>query len=973
MAEAPQEAHAEHKENGALEGNSETEQVLDNPKINGTDSVPNGTTPHDKYYRDPDAQDMVIASLRAQIQDLFSQVTELNGKLVKSYDRVSDLEDDLHMASATIRSSSLKISQLELERTQHLSALNTGLLVEKSHVTAELNRLMEKATEEAAQRGQAESARRDIEKDLDNLSADLFGQANTMVAEARYAKHLSEQKLSEAERALKGAEEAVGVMQQQMQALQAEKDEAERKAEEALLAMGKGKYKERRASTNPTRSIRLLSSHLPYQEFLLFVAHLRSVHPSSPQPPAMSTLLPLPFVARLLTEDSEPTVRLDLAPSLNWLSRRSVLSAIHTGQLTIEPMSSAALLQESTSSGLNASSSNISCALCGAPIFSALEAGHTHSRPQPPLLGQSASNSMSWSTSLFRKPSHSMSYSISSNSQPPTPTSRSNSQTFHQGIPPQVHIFRVASQSSSASSLPVSSLPRNTASVASSSASSSQTDYSSHIPSSAAQSSTIYPLCTSNWCLARLRTTCTLWAFVRTGIVEKIWEEEVPTLPATIATQAAGEKPPIPPRRRGIWGMASALSERATSWGEGDKDKPKRAAPAPPPSHPESKPAERRRLPPPPPPTAPVPTTAQHSVPPPLPKRSEVRHPPAATEKEQGKPLPEVETTAAPTTAQEHASSTQESLVPPRPPRRPITPASVPLPESRPHTPVAIAIPPSAAPAAVHSVAPGSPAPPPLPRRAAARAARTPGEAAGSRPATPAPPAAVTEPIVESKTDERIKDVKVEEVPKGEGEQTVSPTHGEASQEWVAPSTGEAAEPASAPVEAEKAAPGVETSPPESEGHENDVFVDAEATLNWGAVEMEEKKVDHQADSTEGKEKAEDAAGAVEPVTEAAEALKSSEAEVVPSQGAEEDAKGEEKKDETKEAVDEEPVVVTTPDKEKPAMSLEDVRADDDRDTKAEGDKEAYVGDATWEERTWNQIVRLKEEMFWARIGALRQ
>lgn len=266
-----------------------------------------GTTTATKQERnsaDPDAQEMVISSLREQIQDLFSQVSQLNNKLVKSYDRVSDLEDDLHVASSNVRNSSLKISQLELERAQHLSALNTGLLVEKSHVTAELSRLMEKATEEAAQRGQAETARAAIEKDLDDLSATLFGQANTMVAEARYARHLSERKVEEAEMALKGAEEAVGLMQQQMQALHAEKQEADNRVQEIQLIMGKGKWTQRRESGNISRPIRLLSSHMPYQEFLLFVAHLRSLHLTSSMPPSMSTLLPLPFLARLSNEDS---------------------------------------------------------------------------------------------------------------------------------------------------------------------------------------------------------------------------------------------------------------------------------------------------------------------------------------------------------------------------------------------------------------------------------------------------------------------------------------------------------------------------------------------------------------------------------------------------------------------------------------------------------------------------------------------
>jgi hypothetical protein len=35
-------------------------------------------------------------------------------------------------------------------------------------------------------------------------------------------------------------------------------------------------------------------------------------------------------------------------------------------------------------------------------------------------------------------------------------------------------------------------------------------------------------------------------------------------------------------------------------------------------------------------------------------------------------------------------------------------------------------------------------------------------------------------------------------------------------------------------------------------------------------------------------------------------------------------------------------------------------------------DSEVYVADTTWEERTWKELVKLKEDMFWARIGGLR-
>ena len=33
---------------------------------------------------------------------------------------------------------------------------------------------------------------------------------------------------------------------------------------------------------------------------------------------------------------------------------------------------------------------------------------------------------------------------------------------------------------------------------------------------------------------------------------------------------------------------------------------------------------------------------------------------------------------------------------------------------------------------------------------------------------------------------------------------------------------------------------------------------------------------------------------------------------------------------------------------------------------------EVYIGDATWEERTWKELVKMRETLFWARVGCLR-
>ncbi|KAF9239849.1 hypothetical protein BU15DRAFT_46269, partial [Melanogaster broomeanus] len=597
-----------------------------------------------------DAQAQVIASLRNQVTDLFSQVTQLNSKLVSSYDRVSNLEDQIHDTSASLRDASVTISSLELERSHHLAALNTGLLVEKTHVTAELNRLMERATEEAAQRGQAESARHDIEKDLDDLSATLFQQANTMVADARLSQARSERKVQDAEEALKMAEDAVKVMQIQMQALRAEKEVAEREALEARITVGKGKWVERddlRVGEVP--KMRFMITHTPYAEFIAFVTHLRGLRTSQPIPPIISSLLGQPFLARLLTEDSEPTVRLDLAPSLNWLSRRSVLAAIHTGMLTVEPMAFSNLLQELQLHSQFQPSTSISCALCGTPIARLPPVVSMEKPPSHPLVAlarSSNTNGNSW----FKYP-----LALTSTSQ-----TRDSSKSH--APPEQVYIFRLAAATTSQS--PPVLTPIHTTSASTSAVGAVLPRPPIHLTTPSrvlpAQTQTPpHPLCTSNYCLLRLRSTCSLWAFVRTGIIERIWEEEViqpsersakadklsdnvqgheaitrPTTPASASSRppsattspSASDKPPVPPRRRRLWEMASAFSERAVGWGkEGtesakdkDKDKDKNSGkklPTAPPAHPPAPQTHADVL---------VPQS-ETPVPPPLPKRSEGR------------------------------------------------------------------------------------------------------------------------------------------------------------------------------------------------------------------------------------------------------------------------------------------------------------------------------------------------------------
>ncbi|RAL10567.1 guanine nucleotide exchange factor SEC2 [Aspergillus homomorphus CBS 101889] len=82
--------------------------------------------------------------------------------------------------------------------------------------------------------------------------------------------------------------------------------------------------------------------------------HSPSGSVSSPQP--VTSHIPLKetrFYKRVVVEDIEPTLRLDAAPGISWLTRRSVLGGICEGSLLVEPMPSSAKRYE------------FPCSLCG--------------------------------------------------------------------------------------------------------------------------------------------------------------------------------------------------------------------------------------------------------------------------------------------------------------------------------------------------------------------------------------------------------------------------------------------------------------------------------------------------------------------------------------------------------------------------------------------------------------------------------
>lgn len=75
--------------------------------------------------------DELVAFLRGQITDLTSQVTSLNGKLVKSYTTRGDLEDNLHESKEMEMGLRRRVKELEVDKERWTKEIEQGGWVER--------------------------------------------------------------------------------------------------------------------------------------------------------------------------------------------------------------------------------------------------------------------------------------------------------------------------------------------------------------------------------------------------------------------------------------------------------------------------------------------------------------------------------------------------------------------------------------------------------------------------------------------------------------------------------------------------------------------------------------------------------------------------------------------------------------------------------------------------------------------------
>lgn len=595
---------------------------------------------------DPDVSsvDELVAMLRGQITDLAGQVTSLNSKLVKSYTQRGEIEDDLHDTQEQEALLKMKVAELERERERWTKEIEAGGWVEKvrarspptttgpgrrpvsspdflniqNHVQGEMQRLMATVMEETKSRETAVQAHTALETEIENLTSNLFTEANKMVAFERLARARAEEKTRTVEEAgvsmqalleevqvglkdtvlkLEARDAQVADLKRRLAAHgeHVEEDEnvtGDRAGENDLggivfsdgerlaplntrnLPVGGGSGS---VSPSPMSAPRLLTSVLPYQEFLAFINYLRqtritalskppehSSYPaltgrsfaSDPIPAVqltpdqllaphllLSTHLSQAFLKRCVEEDSDPALRLDLAPGLGFLSRRSVATAIVDGSLVIEPL-------HSSSGGGDLPSDK--CSLCGCSLERWLpNSGIMRGTKPTTTAAQSAAASVN---STMRKISSSF-FSRSASSSHLSATSPAS--TSAPPLPPRA--TRNHSRTPSASEEPLSFLPASTAAA--------------HHPHDAfllthtfrtsdKSQSQRYTVCPS-YCLPRLRAVCEFWTYVRVLLRGLLLEESFRFGQAGSNNGSATPTPTTPARTTGSVANGLGITELA--------------------------------------------------------------------------------------------------------------------------------------------------------------------------------------------------------------------------------------------------------------------------------------------------------------------------------------------------------------------------------------------------------------------------
>lgn len=390
------------------------------------------TTIPDPRSRSMTPSNLDGAATPQQHPDLNDEVATLSSKLIHAINHQTTLDDNLSQTRAELDQARDQIKSLEAQLAQQQEMLVGDVWIRRKSAEAEKTNLLSRIATEKKLRLEAEQEKKRIEQELENLTTELFEEANKMVIsakeESRKEQDIVQRKndllraqLADTESLLRSQQEQLIELKHVMEQMSIDRDDQTATTSPSSPGFSKFDTREDDTPTSeigsqsglsdlitpsyPTSFTHLLQPVLrndisAYNDFVnLCETSKRSVSrppsgthtglglslmgsaasatsigipssastasltssvgspaassftPQTPNTPASNysgssaaSMAPIPplketkFYKRVLAEDIEPTLRLDVAPGLSWLARRSVIAAMSDGSLVVEPV-----------------------------------------------------------------------------------------------------------------------------------------------------------------------------------------------------------------------------------------------------------------------------------------------------------------------------------------------------------------------------------------------------------------------------------------------------------------------------------------------------------------------------------------------------------------------------------------------------------------------------------------------------------
>ncbi|SMN19866.1 similar to Saccharomyces cerevisiae YNL272C SEC2 Guanyl-nucleotide exchange factor for the small G-protein Sec4p [Maudiozyma saulgeensis] len=279
------------------------------------------------------------------------QVSSLSTQLMESVDRQSQLEDKLRQANKLIQSQSASVATLESIQIEHDSLKQK--VIEKD---ATIKGLQGDLKSENDLRTQAETEVDKLSQEVEDLTASLFAEANNMVADARKEKHTTEILNTKLVEQLRDKDNMLETLNLQLKNLKivlqnVEKETVSNQSSRYSTVLndsdtisGRSLNKVTTSSSSITKDADNVVLYSPYvttirydltlfNEFLKFIAVLpycKTIRETASE----SKLL-----RRLINDEVQPVLRIDNAPGVGWLAKKSLMQKMIDGLVILEPLS----------------------------------------------------------------------------------------------------------------------------------------------------------------------------------------------------------------------------------------------------------------------------------------------------------------------------------------------------------------------------------------------------------------------------------------------------------------------------------------------------------------------------------------------------------------------------------------------------------------------------------------------------------